>query len=153
MAPEELNDVSICSNINESTKEVFKSQEPPPNKRKKYNKEIVELLEDRRKERNEIVKNVIQNRDDDIDVFFKSIAMSIKKLSPELINEAKMKSLQTVFDLEKRNAFVHLPQYSPSPSTSSFTSQSVQSANNFENTNQFDLHYLCDRSEPSYEQL
>lgn len=68
-------------------------------------------------------------------------------------NEAKMKSLQTVLDLEKRNAFVHLPQYSPSPSKSSFTLQSVQIANNFENTNQLDLHYLSDRSEPSYEQL
>lgn len=71
MAPEELNDVPICSNIYENTKEVFKSQEPTPNKRKKYNKEIVELLEDRRKERNEIVKNMIQNRDDDVEVFLK----------------------------------------------------------------------------------
>lgn len=91
---------------------------------------------------------MVQNRDDDVDVFFKSIAMSVKKLSPTLINEAKMKSLQMVFDLERRNAFVNLPQYSPAPSTSSFSSQSVQSVNVNNCENEFDLHY-----QPNYEQL
>lgn len=44
-----------------------------------------------------------KNCDDDVDLFFKSIAVSVKKLRPELINEAKMKSLQMLFDLETRN--------------------------------------------------
>lgn len=69
--------------------------------------------------------------------------MSVKKLSQVLINEAKMKSLQMVIDLERCKAFANLPQYTPTPSTCSFSSQSMQS-------NEFDSRY-----EPNnyYEQL
>lgn len=94
----------------------------PPSKRQKHNEKIIELLEARRIERQEIVKSFTQNRDDEVDLFFKSIAMSVKKLRPELINEAKMRSLQMVFDLENRSApHFNLPSpASPSPSTSTF---------------------------------
>lgn len=75
--------------------------------------------------------------------------MSVNKLSPALINEAKMKSLQMVFDLETRNTFVNLPQYSPAPSTS-FSSQSLESVNvnDYGNVNEVSQHY-----ESNYEQL
>lgn len=124
----------MCSigetSIEDSTLESLKSKQPSLNKRKKSNEKIIQLIEDRRNERNDILKNIIQNRDDDIDLFFKSIAMSVKKLNPELINEAKIKSLQMIFDLERRNKFVPLPQYSSS-------SDSIQSnVNNYcENRN------------------
>lgn len=94
---------------------------PPRNKRQRHNEKILELMEDRRNERNQILKDLSQNREDDIDVFFKSIAMSIKKLRPALINEAKMKSLQMVFDLESRN----VSAISPPPSSSSPRSTST----------------------------
>ncbi|CAI6374916.1 unnamed protein product [Macrosiphum euphorbiae] len=97
------------------------------------------------------MKNMAQNREDEIDLFFKSIAISVKKLSPALINEAKIKSLQMVFELEIRNTstFVNLPQYSPAPSTSS-SSQSLKSVdvNDYGNVNEVNPHY-----EPNYEQL
>ncbi|CAI6374687.1 unnamed protein product [Macrosiphum euphorbiae] len=97
------------------------------------------------------MKNIAQNREDEIDLFFKSIAISVKKLSPALINEAKMKSLKMVFELETRNTstFVNLPQYSPAPSTS-FPSQSLESVdvnNDYGNENEVNPH------EPNYIQL
>lgn len=105
-----INGRSVCS-MGETLKkdsipDALRSKEPLLNKRKKSNVKIIQLTEDRRNERNDniMLRNVIQNRDDDIDVFFKSIAMSVKKLSPELINEAKTKSLQMVIDLERRDA-------------------------------------------------
>lgn len=75
----------------------------PSNKRKKHN-EIKQLWVDNQNERNIIYKGQTQyHDDDDVDLFFKSIAMSVKKLKPELINEAKMKSLQMVINLERRD--------------------------------------------------
>jgi len=151
--PEEINNQSIYSigeNLNEDpTLQTSKLQNPPKSKRQKYNEKVIQLLEDRRVERNDIMRNIVQNREDDIDLFFKSIAMSVKKLSPALINEAKMKSLQMVFELETRNTFVNLPQYPPAPSTS-FSSQSLKSVevNDYENVNEVNCHY-----EPNYEQL
>lgn len=151
--PVETNNQSTCSineNLNEDpTLQTSKSQGPPKSKRQKHNEKIIQLLEVRRNERNDIMRNMVQNREDEIDLFFKSIAMSVKKLNPALINEAKMKSLQMIFDLETRNAFVHLPQYSPTPSTS-FSSQSLESVNvnDYGNANEVDSHY-----EPNYEKL
>jgi len=131
------------------TLKTSKSQNPLKSKRQKYNEKVIQLLEDRRSERNDILKNMAQNREDEIDLFFKSIAMSVKKLSPALINEAKMKSLQMVFELETRNTFVNLPQYSSAPSTS-FSSQSLESVdvNDYGNVNEVSQHY-----ESNYEQL
>lgn len=108
-----------CENEIDSTPKRNADPTQPLYKRQKKNDNLLQLMEERRKERNEILKNISENRDDDVDVFFKSIAMSVKKLRPELVNEAKMKALQTVFDLEKRNATVSLPQCSPSESSGS----------------------------------
>ena len=41
--------------------------------------------------------------EDPLDLFFRSIAMSVKQLKPELIREAKMRMLQTLCELESRN--------------------------------------------------
>lgn len=74
----------------------------PSNKRKKHNKEVKQLLaEYADNERNPT--DPTQYFDDDVDLFFKSIAMSVKKLRPELINEAKQKSLQMIIDLDRRD--------------------------------------------------
>lgn len=63
-----------------------------------------------------------KNREDEIDVFFQSIAMSIKKLRPELQNDAKLQALQMVIDLERRNntPTVNIPQISSGSSSLSF---------------------------------
>lgn len=140
--PEEINNQSICSISENSNKDltlqISKSQKSLKSKRQKYNEKIIQILEDRRTERNDIMRSMAQNREDEVDLFFKSIAMSVKKLSPALINETKMKSLQMVFELETRNKFVNVPQYSPAPSTS-FSSQSFESVdvNDYGNVNVF----------------
>ncbi|XP_069698200.1 transcription factor Adf-1-like [Periplaneta americana] len=94
----------------------------PPSKRQRLHEKTIGLLEDRRIERNNIIDSLNQNYDDDVDLFFKSIAMSVKKLPPNLIHEAKMTSLQMVFDLESRytNSFILTPESSASTSTSSY---------------------------------
>ncbi|XP_044734314.1 transcription factor Adf-1-like [Chrysoperla carnea] len=95
-----------------------------PSKRHKTSEKVMNFLEETRKERNELLRGLNQNRDDEIDLFFKSIAMSVKKLRPELINEAKMKSLQMVFDLENRNSMYTFARHSASTSNSAAESPS-----------------------------
>ncbi|CAI6355788.1 unnamed protein product [Macrosiphum euphorbiae] len=66
--PEEINNQSICSigeNSNEDpTLQNSKLQKSQKSKRQKYNEKVIQLLEDRRIERNEIMKNIAQNRED-----------------------------------------------------------------------------------------
>lgn len=95
-------------------------------KRQKTTDKIVELLEARHVERQEIISTInMQIRDDDIDLFFKSIALSVKKLSPSLINEAKMRSLQMLFDLEHQNAnLFNAPQVPISSPNTDYTTLS-----------------------------
>ncbi|XP_025205798.1 uncharacterized protein LOC112602087 [Melanaphis sacchari] len=40
--------------------------------------------------------------DDDIDVFFKSIAMTVKKMPPQSIKEAKLKTLMLITEIDKK---------------------------------------------------
>lgn len=74
----------------------------PTNKRK--NLKVTELLDKRSKERTELMTQLIakQNKDeyDEVDHFFKSLALSVKKLPPQLISQAKLKMLTIVTDLE-----------------------------------------------------
>nr|XP_022907705.1 uncharacterized protein LOC111419169 [Onthophagus taurus] len=107
-------DSSIGNPIEHSLQPLLKR----PRKRDK----IVELMEARRNEREQIIKTLTQNKEDEIDVFFRSIAMSVKKLKPELINEAKMRSLQLIFELEQRNEYLINSQI---PSTSTIYSSST----------------------------
>lgn len=71
----------------------------PINKRKRA--DILEMMEDRHQDRTKIL-HMISNDENDISLFFKSIAASVKKLPSDLIKEAKLKTLQLVFELESR---------------------------------------------------
>ncbi|KAK9510151.1 hypothetical protein O3M35_004994 [Rhynocoris fuscipes] len=72
------------------------------------NDKLLELLNSQRIERETILKKMVEEmQEDDVDLFFKSIAFSVKKLSPNLINEAKMRSLQMVIDLENHNSLAY----------------------------------------------
>lgn len=47
--------------------------------------------------------NDMSQKQDDIDIFYKSIAFSVKRLSPMLRAQAKMQHLQTLNDLELKH--------------------------------------------------
>lgn len=62
---------------------------------------IVENLERRETERNEMMKALLaEDAEDDIDLFFKSIAKSVKKLTPALQQRAKLETLGLITKLE-----------------------------------------------------
>lgn len=66
--------------------------------------EITELLEKNRKSREKLINNFLEKKssenDDDVDTFYKSIAMTVKKLPPHLIRKAKIKHLEVLNELE-----------------------------------------------------
>lgn len=76
------------------------------NKRK--NLKVTNLLEKRSRERTELMTQLIAKKNtdeyDDVDHFFKSLALSVKKLPPQLISQAKLKMLTIVTDLELQAA-------------------------------------------------
>lgn len=97
-------------------------------------------LEKRSAERNDLIKNLLSAEEnvDEIDLFFQSIAKSVKKLPPHLQHRAKMETLNTIgkLEAEMRPSF-HLPSlhYHPSPSpTPSLGSGGVSTENNPEFT-------------------
>lgn len=69
----------------------------------KLNERMIGLLEERCKEQTRIMENLTSQSQDDIDLFFKSIAISVKKLPPALVFEAKRRTLEIVADLEMQN--------------------------------------------------
>ncbi|KAK4887193.1 hypothetical protein RN001_003464 [Aquatica leii] len=114
----------------------------PPIKRQRHNDNIIQMIEMRSKERQEIVRS-LQAKEDDIDLFFKSIALSVKKLRPDLINDAKLMSLQMVFQLEVRNKqLTGLPRISPDPSTSSSMYSSIPPNSNSYDENDYNPNAL-----------
>lgn len=61
---------------------------------KKRNDKIEELL----------TKVVLQGQEDSLDLFFRSVAMSVRKLQPNLIQEAKIRVLQLLTELEEKQS-------------------------------------------------
>lgn len=67
-----------------------------------YNRDkIADNLEKREAERNEIMRALlVQETEDDVDLFFKSLAKSVKKLTPALQQRAKAETLNVITRLE-----------------------------------------------------
>jgi len=61
------------------------------------------------KAQNNLLVSQINQEEDDIDLFFKSIAMTVKKLPKQAINEAKIQTLRLVNKLENNYSFVTQP--------------------------------------------
>ncbi|CAH1106944.1 unnamed protein product [Psylliodes chrysocephalus] len=92
------------------------------NRKEKINEDIIATIRERSAERNEIFKKIGLNKPDSLDLFFQSIAASVKALRPELINEAKLRTMHLIFELEERNASIPQPnafELSPGPATPS----------------------------------
>ncbi|XP_060871562.1 uncharacterized protein LOC132945811 isoform X1 [Metopolophium dirhodum] len=93
LSPQTQCDQSISPSMSKSRK---------TSKRKNLN--ITELLEKRSKERTQLMTQICSKKntvdDDDVDHFFKSLAISVKKLPPHLIAQAKLKMLTVLTDLQ-----------------------------------------------------
>lgn len=60
-------------------------------------------MEERSKQRMELLQGICkQKEDDEVDLFFKSIALKVKTLPPHLITELQMKVLSVVSDFQSR---------------------------------------------------
>lgn len=53
-------------------------------------------------EQTQLILNAVNYKDDDIDVFFKSLALTLKKLPKTAIKEAKLRALIMVNELEDK---------------------------------------------------
>lgn len=79
----------------------------PSTKRNKTNDTLLQLLRTKEQERQQLGQYVDQimgsSEENEIDLFFKSLAATVKKFQPEDIIEAKMKIFNVVTEIEIRN--------------------------------------------------
>ncbi|KAL4096404.1 hypothetical protein QTP88_021366 [Uroleucon formosanum] len=74
-------------------------------KRTAERKQLLEKIQ----KQNEDILNA-KNSEDGVDLFFKSLAMTVKKLPPKGIIEAKLKALTMVSELEEKYSYCTTPQ-------------------------------------------
>ncbi|KAL4104830.1 hypothetical protein QTP88_020106 [Uroleucon formosanum] len=122
---------------------------------KRKNLKVTKLLEKRSKERTELMTQLItkkKNTDeyDDVDHFFKSLALSVKKLPPHLISQAKLKMLTIVTDLELQAADNHTHNVHIIPSISRVSSESNTSTSSSPYSNNFIPYSPPSLDSPSY---
>lgn len=146
---------------NESGKTVQTAVVPVPVPRKRRDNSIIEkYLKEKKTQTTQLtdcIKQLTQpGEEDDVDFFFKSIALSVKKLPPELITQTKVKVLDTVTKMEllhQRGArnhplYVACPEnYLTSSQPSPFTAHSDNSFSSVYNSEVCPSSY--NSSEPS----
>lgn len=70
--------------------------------------DMLQLMKENRKTREKILDFLVQNKnpecEDDVDLFYKSIAMSVKRLPKHLLSSAKTQHLQILTNLENEAA-------------------------------------------------
>ncbi|XP_076028761.1 uncharacterized protein LOC143017773 [Oratosquilla oratoria] len=97
-------------------------------RRTNHREKRIAHLEMKIAERNEMIKNLLSSEQnlDEIDLFFQSIAKSVKKLPPHLQHRAKVKTLATIGNLEVEmlNSYHPAPFQYHSPSASGSLSAS-----------------------------
>lgn len=97
---------------------------------------LLHSLEEQSIQRTKILSQLTSNKkeDDDVDLFMKSIAVTVKKLPPTMIQQAKIQILTVVHDLEMQVRTSSGSTDSPSATSSemplsSTSSQSVHAEN------------------------
>lgn len=79
----------------------FSEEDKMPAKLSKRSKQQNELLSNI-KAQNNLLTSQLNRQEDDVDVFFKSIAMTLKKFPSQAINEAKLRVLTMVTQMEDK---------------------------------------------------
>lgn len=95
---------STCENSSTSVSSLPTPSSQGRIKRKKDTKtDILEMIEKRAKERAVILRELVEKKteqEDDIDAFMRSIALTLKQLTPEKVARAKASILAIVTDLQ-----------------------------------------------------
>lgn len=108
-------------------------------RKRKFADSTSKLLEENKKARDKIIeaymeKNTTAKQEDDVDMFYKSIALSVKRLPPHLVSKAKLQHLQIVTSLELE---ANQPECASGISRPSISNQNFQFDNN--NCQQYQL--------------
>ncbi|XP_028130922.1 uncharacterized protein LOC114326702 [Diabrotica virgifera virgifera] len=96
----ELNDVDHSSTrFGQSTN---KDSETEPEPTLNYTEKLISAIEKRSKERNSMIQQLLQlnTETDEMDLFFRSIAMTVKKFPGHLQRRAKMQTLTLISNIE-----------------------------------------------------
>lgn len=129
---------NIANEIEEDTSEMFNQPKLPATKKRGMSKtkKIEDAFTKRAEERNLLIMKIQEQNEhllkrednfDEIDMFFKTLAMTVKKLPSAGKIEAKAKMFALMTDLEQKYS---VPEQAPYP-------LSIQPLNNFENLPQY----------------
>lgn len=130
-------------------------------KRFKQNDEVIEILNKRSDERNRLFKELSHtNERDPIDIFFESMASTVKQFTPELKIRAKTDIFHIVSKLELQNLQPKRQPYNSStyifPETVSPSSQGFQTLNSYsgsvDNTSTSNSFEIADSSAVNWTQ-
>nr|CAD7205495.1 unnamed protein product [Timema douglasi] len=75
------------------------------NKAASYYKVVEGIKKNRITERMRILRSMAREEDDDVDLFFKSVAITVKRFPPHLIGTAKLKVLTVINELQQSTSF------------------------------------------------
>nr|CAD7454599.1 unnamed protein product [Timema tahoe] len=79
------------------------------NKAASYYKVVEGINKNRMTERMGILRSMAREEEDDVDLFFKSVAITVKRFPPHLIGTAKLKVLTVINELQQSTSFQFTP--------------------------------------------
>lgn len=94
-------DLQTVSYRGKRLRSTFSEEDKMSVKLSKRSKERDELLLNI-KAQNDLLTSQLNRQEDDVDVFFKSIAMTVKKFPSQAINEAKLRVLTMITQMEDK---------------------------------------------------
>lgn len=93
------NKTASMSERNEND-EAGESSAPSTSKKRRTQNIVLATLEKRAAERTKILQEICSNDEDDVDMFMKSVAATVKKLSPRQIADVKMRILALITEIQ-----------------------------------------------------
>lgn len=87
--------------LGDSTPETSRSNTPFTILKIKKKVEDVQGMEERSKKRLELLQKIANNEDDEVDLFFKSVALKVKKFPPHLVTKSQLTILTAICEIEK----------------------------------------------------
>lgn len=115
---------------------LFPSGNQNTSRKRSYAKDnVIQAIEKRVEERSELIKKLLIEKEDETDLFFRSISETVKKFSPILRNEAKMHVMTIISKLESQSLMSSQAISPPTTAVHVFSGTST-SLTEFPTTNQ-----------------
>lgn len=103
--------------LNKKSKFDDTSSTPFNSLRKQKKSEDIQGMEERSRKRLYLLEKVVNNEDDEVDLFFKSIAFKVKKMKPHLITKTQSRVLTVTSQIEEEALTTQAITYSYPPQT------------------------------------